>query len=52
MSGRTWDFDQARLWTDESGQEWLCIPWDPESTYPEQLRRVADQWDAENSAER
>lgn len=49
----TWDYDQTRWWTDAAGQEWICIPWDQASdiTVPDQLRRVADQWEAENERE-
>ena len=51
MSETPWYYEKTRLWTDENGQEWVCIPWDPNSTYPEQLRIVAAEWDAENERE-
>jgi glycosyltransferase A (GT-A) superfamily protein (DUF2064 family) len=45
----TWDFEQTRFWTDEHGQEWVCVPTMGDVDVPTQLRRVADQWDSENA---
>ena len=43
-----WALEQTRYWTDDDGQEWVCVPMTLDWDTPDLLHRVAIEWEAQN----